>query len=115
MTAFNYATIYLVAPVTIVSCIIIAELDILPRLGNQLGGMPVLIRGRCVDPGFVLCRFDGTIASMGTVVNEETVLCSTPIMNTQGPVMVEIQQQQGANRRFTTIASGTFNAGTQNE
>lgn len=89
---------------------IIAKLEISPRLGNQLGGTAILIRGRCIDPGFIICVFNVlSNFNVGRLVNKDTVLCSTPIMNTQGPVEVELRHILG--RNFATIASGTFNAG----
>ncbi len=87
---------------------ITAELILIPRLGNQLGGTPVLIQGLCLEPGFIQCTFDGR-SSQGRFVDEGTALCTTPIMSTQGTVEVRLTNARRGSRPVT--ASATFTTG----
>ena len=68
-----------------------AELVLAPRIGNQLGGTPVLVRGFCLRPYDVItCLFDG-IAGLASYVNPSTALCVTPTMPSAGQVAMEMR------------------------
>ena len=82
-----------------------AELILVPRIGNQLGGTPVLIRGFCLQPYDVItCLFDG-IAGLGSYVNPSTALCVTPAMSSAGQVAMEMRI---FNRTSRPVLSATF-------
>ena len=75
--------------------IIVATLNLVPRLGNMLGGTPVLISGLCQDPApgeEVLsrkCVIDGS-ETPALYVSSTTMLCVTPIMTNPGVVSFEV-------------------------
>ena len=79
-----------------ISATISAELTLVPRRGNILGGTPVLISGQCIDREKVVryvCEFDiGRLRrrARGFYYNERTVLCVTPMMSTIGRVRVKL-------------------------
>ena len=88
-----------------------AELVLTPSFGNQLGGTPVLVRGRCREGGLILCLFAGS-ATTGRYVDNNTVLCTTPVVNTLGSVALDLRRfDRDARVINAIIASTTFTNG----
>ena len=87
-----------------------AELVLSPHIGNLLGGTPVLVCGVCVQPSdFILCTFDGDQLP-GAYFDDNTIICSTPIMTTTGTVDVAIRAFRFAIGRIFRLST-TFTTG----
>lgn len=87
-----------------------AELVLTPGFGNQLGGTPVLVRGRCREGGDITCLFAGS-ANLGRYVDDNTVLCTTPVINSVGSVGLDLRRVDSEARIIAIIASTTFTNG----
>ena len=90
-----------------------AELVLTPSFGNQLGGTPVLVRGRCREGGDIQCLFAGA-ATIGRYVDNNTVLCITPVVNILGSVGLDLRRVDPDVRVIEIIASTTFTNGMHN-
>ena len=61
-----------------------------PRLGNVLGGTPVLVSGPCLEEtDNIVCTFDGVVVD-GVYINETMALCVSPCLSTIGRVVFEV-------------------------
>ena len=86
-----------------------ADLILTPGFGNQLGGTPVLIQGLCFLPSDdILCIFDGNTV-VGRYVNQNIVMCTTPVMETAGTVDVSVHRLAPGTRQ--AVIATTFTAG----
>ena len=103
-----------------ISATISAELTLVPRRGNILGGTPVLISGQCIDREKVTqysCEFDGRRVR-GFYYNERTVLCVTPIMRNIGRVEFKLRiavQESPSDSRQILESIAPFQTGIAND
>ena len=70
----------------------------------------MLVRGRCREGGEIQCLFAGS-ATIGRYIDNNTVLCTTPVVNTQGSVALDLRRFDRAARVNAIIASTTFTNG----
>ena len=62
-----------------------APLRTAPRLGNMLGGTPIVLAGPCFTPGEVItCTFDEDTHVMGMYISEVLAVCVSPYFETRG-------------------------------
>ena len=113
-------TLYLTPPsfnswLLVCMFVIAAEVVLSPRLGNQLGGTPVLVRGLCLEPtDFIQCIFDGRVL-LGDYFDPNTAICPTPIMFTTGEVDVSIRRFRQRSRIVleSSFTTGMYSASHQ--
>ena len=71
----------------------------------------MLVRGRCREGGDIRCFFAGS-GTIGRYVDNNTVLCTTPVVNTLGSVGLELRRfDRDARVINVIIANTTFTNG----
>ena len=70
----------------------------------------MLVRGRCREGGDIRCFFAGS-GTIGRYVDNNTVLCTTPVVNTLGSVGLNLRRVDIPARIVEFIASTTFTNG----
>ena len=73
----------------------------------------MLVRGRCREGGVITCIF-AAYFTIGRYVDNNTVLCTTPVVNTLGSVGLELRRfdrDEGVSNAI--IASSNFTNGMQ--
>ena len=73
----------------------------------------MLVRGRCREGGIIQCLFAGS-STNGRYVDNNTVLCTTPVVNTLGSVDLDLRRIDPDVRVIEIIASTTFTNGMHN-
>ena len=71
----------------------------------------MLVRGRCREGGEIQCLFNGS-STTGRYVDNNTLLCTTPVVNTLGSVGLNLRRFDRTARVNAIIASTTFTNGT---
>ena len=99
--------------IVIIIMLFSAELFLTPRIGNQLGGTPVLVHGFCLDPDDIIsCKFGDQHSRNAVYLDSETAFCISPVMTAAGTLDFTIEVRRTLDMQTRRIeARSSFSNG----